>query len=86
MGLVSTTDKLEARETGKIYLDKEFYRRVNALKRFSIKKCEYCGNPIANNFDSSIDYHTKKYCDDWCRGENLKIIYKEKNAKKNKKV
>ena len=63
MGIVSTNNRIEASETGKIYLDKEFYKAIpNKLK--PPRRCHYCRTPLT--YDCNNCYYGKGFCDLWC--------------------
>lgn len=57
---VSTTNKEEAEKTGKIYLDKEFYRYIGGLRLKKYKTCKNCG--VVLRFTRSETYNKIDYC------------------------
>lgn len=69
MGIVSTTNKIEAEKTGKIYLDKEFFIWMNKMKPKKIHRCEEC-KIVINLQSKTIRKHKNKvFCGEWCRDE-----------------
>lgn len=82
MGTVSTTNYIEAKETGKVYLDKEFFTQIKNIKVVKITRCEECraiikqANPFIKRFNKKL------FCDKWCLDEYTKNSIVSRKCKK----
>lgn len=62
MGKVSTTNYKESLETGKIFLTKTFFKRINQFNpEPPIRRCEYCRRVL-------LEDNKYKHCDNICSG------------------
>ena len=58
MGKISTQNKIEAQQTGKIYINPKY---LSGLRRMEIYRCKYCGNVLGDSVKMN------SFCDVFCR-------------------
>lgn len=64
---ITTTNRKEAKKTGKEYLGKEFYKEMDKLKNPKISRCKYCKDILPKAlFYSFKPYYKLGYCSEWC--------------------
>lgn len=66
MGRVSTTNKKEAKETGKIYLDSNFYKYFPSKKRLP-RRCKICKGILGDSKHN--EFYFSGFCSELCKDE-----------------
>jgi len=74
MGKVSTDNYQEALETGKEYLGKEFYRKLDKITAYKPRRCKECRTVLSTEF-------TGLYCSEWCKDIGSEKNYKLRKCK-----
>lgn len=71
-GKFCTTDKKEAQEKNKIYLDQDFYRYFGYGK-LKVVRCKYCGNVLSIGNKKKGENNINNYCNKWCQEQNKEL-------------